>query len=55
MKIPYIIKFRNKLNNKRDFATIYAESEEKAINTFKANFNMVNMEILEVKSKNIEE
>lgn len=51
MKKPYIIRFKDKLNNKKNFATIYAETEEKAVNTFKANFNMINIEILEVKSK----
>lgn len=56
MKNPYIIRFKDKLNNKKNFATIYAETEERAINIFKANFNMVNTEILEVKLKiNIKE
>lgn len=53
MNQPFIIRFKNKLKggNKTEFATIYAETEKKALNTFKANFNMVNTEIIEVKSK----
>ena len=50
MNKPFIIRFKNKLKggNKTEFATIYAETEEKAVDTFKANFNMINTEILEV-------
>jgi hypothetical protein len=53
MKKPFIIRFKNKLKggNKTEFVTIYAETEEKAINTFKANFNMTNTEMIEVKLK----
>lgn len=53
MNKPFIIRFKDKLKggNKTKFATIYAETEEKAVNTFKVNFNMINTEILEVKSK----
>lgn len=53
MNKPFVIRFKNKLKggNKTEFATIYTETEEKALNTFKVNFNIANMEIIEVKSK----